>query len=692
MLRTALFVPATRLVVVLLALLLAAPALAIELQEHQMNPEVPQDAEVLEVIARPIPEGFESYPVVAMRRTTTVTIDDWAVVAKGDGGGGREAWVREWHAIDLIQHSTGMDHTNLAFGYPAGRGSVIVPERRRIRSDGTYVRTTVHEMTDTVVGSSSRKARYGAYRQKKLTIKDVEVGDFIEVKTRSESHKKMAHAGYGDTYQFGWIPALEEQICYQHSEKVPFRWALEDVDGTVEVVEDTVEVDGVSLQRVCFTRDPHPPEIVEEDAPTRIHRTPVLRVTTWEDWDGFARWMDSKYMDRLKPDKAIEAKVEEITAGLEGEAAQRAVFHWVAENIHYVQVYLVIDSGHVPAEAGEVFQRRYGDCKEQTTLLVAMLDVLGVRALPTLIATDRVVQPDPDFPMMFQFNHMITYLPDQDLFLDPVGDDTPYPNLLPMDQDRNVLILDGKKAIPGRTPWMPAEAARRTKKRRIELLMDGAVEGLLEIQYDSVFEHTGQRSAQWHQKRGYSQEKLDDYMARDWIDDGILESYSIEHPLDDFGQPVVVRFAHRETADDVAWTGGPLPATIMLPDWLGIPDNSAFYSYPDRQYPFEWFDYPQARHLSYEIAIPAGYRLAWLPQPVSYEHPGGIFTYQVDYELNEAGALLLTERMEVSKPVIEAAEFRELRPVILDLSRQVENRLVLVPEEDAPGDGSPGTP
>jgi hypothetical protein len=64
----------------LLLLLHAAKAQAVELQEHTMNPEVPQDAEVLEVIARPIPEAFASYPVVGMRRTTTVTIDDWAVV------------------------------------------------------------------------------------------------------------------------------------------------------------------------------------------------------------------------------------------------------------------------------------------------------------------------------------------------------------------------------------------------------------------------------------------------------------------------------------------------------------------------------------------------------------------------------------------------------------------------------------
>ncbi len=662
-----------------IGLLLPAKTFAVDLVEHDLNPEVPQDAETLEIIHRELPEAFQSYPVVAIQRHTTVTIDDMAVVAEGDGGGGRDAWTRDWHAVDFIQHAAGMDHVNFAFGYPGGFGHVLINERRRIRDD-RYVRTTVHEISDGVVNGSARADAYWFTRQKKITLKDVEPGDFTEMKVRSQSEKKMGHAGFGERYDFGQVPALEERVCYRHSDKVDLRWRLVDPDGLVTVSEDAVEVDGSTLNQACFeVRELHP-EVREEGAPQWARRAPMLLVSTWSDWDDYGRWLGDKYKGRLKPDKAIRAKVEEITEGLEGEAAIQAIFHWVEENIRYVQVYFETDSGFVPAEAEEVFERRYGDCKEQTTILIAMLDVIGVEALPAIVGTTHVPQPEVDFPMMYQFNHMITYLPEQDRFIDPVGDDAPYPTLIPMDQDRNALVLDGRELVPKHIPWSPAEESTRSKLRRISLVFTEDAGGV-QYRYDSVYETTGQLSARWHRKRRLGQEQLDEYMAQRWIDDGILEAYSFDHPLDDMTQPVVLRFEHRFAAEDVSYDGGDRPSHIMLPKLLGIPEAGTFWANPERSYPFAWFDHPQVLEERHEFSLPPGYRLSWMPEGVSYEHPDGWFSYQADFERPSDGLLVVTEKLRIERGTINAEDFLAIRDKVCELNTQVGNRLLLVAEE-----------
>jgi len=89
--------------------------------------------------------------------------------------------------------------------------------------------------------------------------------------------------------------------------------------------------------------------------------------------------------------------------------------------------------GWKPFKASEVHRRRYGDCKDKATLLAALLRDNGIDATITLVRTsDRGVLP-PDHATMWAFNHAITYVPSQDLFLDGTAGvsgsrELPYPD------------------------------------------------------------------------------------------------------------------------------------------------------------------------------------------------------------------------------------------------------------------------
>jgi hypothetical protein len=67
-----------------------------------------------------------------------------------------------------------------------------------------------------------------------------------------------------------------------------------------------------------------------------------------------------------------------------------------------------------------------------------MLRQIGVKAEPVLINSNY--NPDLDIVTMNHFNHMIVYLPEQEIYLDPTSDITRYVNLPPQDQGKNVYF------------------------------------------------------------------------------------------------------------------------------------------------------------------------------------------------------------------------------------------------------------
>ncbi|WP_299772866.1 DUF3857 and transglutaminase domain-containing protein [uncultured Pseudoteredinibacter sp.] len=83
-----------------------------------------------------------------------------------------------------------------------------------------------------------------------------------------------------------------------------------------------------------------------------------------------------------------------------------SVHHYSARDIRYVSM---SEHGNTitPHSVAEVIRRKYGDCKDKSALLVALLRHLGIEAHPVLIATDRKNSHKLAIPSMSYFNHMI---------------------------------------------------------------------------------------------------------------------------------------------------------------------------------------------------------------------------------------------------------------------------------------------
>jgi transglutaminase-like putative cysteine protease len=139
--------------------------------------------------------------------------------------------------------------------------------------------------------------------------------------------------------------------------------------------------------------------------PDRI--APHLALSTLNSWQDVAGWYWKLAQGRMTPDTHIKTLVAELTRGKTSpEEKARAIFYHVEEKTRYVALEYGI-GGYQPRPASDVFRNQFGDCKDMTTLLVAMLREAGIAAHPVLLRAGSTARVRDELPTPGAFNHAI---------------------------------------------------------------------------------------------------------------------------------------------------------------------------------------------------------------------------------------------------------------------------------------------
>ena len=230
---------------------------------------------------------------------------------------------------------------------------------------------------------------------------------------------------------------------------------------------------------------------IEESMPHINDIAPRLRYSSIADWDDVYMWYKKIAKGRYTPDAKIEEKVQQLTQNLTTEAAKiRDIYHFVATNIRYVGIELG-QSAYQPSPATEVFQMQYGDCKDKTTLLISMLDLVGIKAYPVMLSVAPYERIDRTLPALNQFNHMIAAIPTGSntyIWLDPTSATCSYGDLPYNTQGRTGFLISDTHGKFVETPVFPSESNRLVSTTDLTLNNQGTVEGTLHIQTSGQYD------------------------------------------------------------------------------------------------------------------------------------------------------------------------------------------------------------
>ncbi|WP_083993854.1 DUF3857 domain-containing protein [Gelidibacter algens] len=118
----------------------------------------------------------------------------------------------------------------------------------------------------------------------------------------------------------------------------------------------------------------------------------------------------------------------------------KAIYYWTQKNIKYIAFEYAL-GGFIPREANDVFKKKYGDCKDNSSLLYEMLKIAGLEGKLTWIGTRTIPYSYNDVPTPIVDNHMILSIniDGQTYFLDATG------RYLPLEMPSS--FIQGKEAL-----------------------------------------------------------------------------------------------------------------------------------------------------------------------------------------------------------------------------------------------------
>lgn len=327
------------------------------------------------------------------------------------------------------------------------------------------------------------EAWYGLYYELhavELSFGGLEPGDVLSIAYRVVDLEPGPRAGTFGDLAFIQGPAARREVEYVvvTPSAMPLQHRLVAPSGDLRASRSETSENGTRTVRYVVFDVPAVPQ--EPDAPGEAERAAYVHVSTFRDFAAVGRWYEGLARGARRASAAVRDAAR-AAAGTAGAAAPRiaALHRAVVERIRYVGLEFGIH-GIQPYDAPEVYERRFGDCKDTATLLTVMLDEVGLAGEVVLVRTRRLGRV-PEWPASLAvFDHAVVYVPGADLWLDPTVRDAPPGVLPPGDQGALALRLtaDGPRLVT--IPRSPAAADRATLVHAIRLDEEGV--GALEAE------------------------------------------------------------------------------------------------------------------------------------------------------------------------------------------------------------------
>jgi transglutaminase-like putative cysteine protease/Flp pilus assembly protein TadD len=510
-------------------------------------------------------------------------------------------------------------------------------------------------------GSDASLFTYYDARTRELRFTGLEKGDVIEVEY---SISPALHSSPYGRY-FGELVFFAGPAETQLKRYVLIAPATETIYSHAEKVEPPTAL--VRDEKKIFVWEAHqvPALLREPRGPGMTELSPYVHVSTFSDWQQLGAW----YADLVRPQFALDQALQEkLLALLQGKHSDReriaAIQDFVLRGTHYVAQEFGIYS-YQPYPVAQTYARRFGDCKDKASLMIALLRASGIDARLALLRTRSLGSIAAMPASIAVFNHAIVYIPKYDLWLDGTADYAV--RELPLD-DQGAMALTVDLDGTAQLRYTPMSRAADNYTRHIiqaQLTNQGT------IRFSGSTAARGEDAPGLRQELSVREQQLDSW-RRDLAQVfPTVQVYSVTVRDE--------KWAAEEQADDginVDFRGDlsfvrQKRVVSLSSTWMPRSYAAALAPSSTRSQDLVLFA-PWTTEEEIHVALPAGARVAELPHEKSITTSFG--SLRLHYR-KLPGSILVQSKMEFDKARIAAADYPAFRDFCLTAERSFRDEI-----------------
>ena len=423
-------------------------------------------------------------------------------------------------------------------------------------------------------------------------------------------------------------------------------------------------------QRVMsFFADNIPPLVPEPEMPAWPEVLGFVHVSTYKTWQDLGRWYWGLVKDQFDLDDETRRLAREITKGKKTELEKvRAVYDWVVKNTRYVALEFGI-YGYKPRRCVQTVSRGWGDCKDKATVIVTLLEELGIPSTIVILRTQLRGGFRSTLPSLAPFDHAIAYVPSLDLYLDGTAEFHGSSELPVLDHGALALHVNRGDAKLLQVP--EAQPEKNAIERRIvaSLARDGGAR--LELDYVT----RGPRAAEWRESYGAEGTRRERALAdlgREFpgfsLADGAAglttnDLLDLEQPVELHARGNAPSFARREGQN------------LSMGVTIGYRLTPKYASLSQRTQDVRTLGFSTLDD-TYVVKLPAGVKVASAPPNASADTPFGSYSVQVEAQ---PGQVTVKSRLLLRTTRIRPAEYAAWKKFCAAADQALSPRLVVGP-------------
>ncbi len=294
--------------------------------------------------------------------------------------------------------------------YASGTQRLRILEARLYKPDGRVI--DAEDCGDD--SAESAAAIYYDARSRRLRFPGLEKGDVIELDYRlSPQSSTNPYGPY-----FGDLVIFRTSVPERLQRYVLITPAAQKFNVVTARLPDpqVSEEDGHRIYRWELRDTPALP--TEPKGPALTEVAPYVHVSSFSTWEEVGNW----YAHLIAPQFSLDDDLRQAMAALlQGKTTDQekiqAIHQFVLRNTHYVALEFGIYS-YKPYPVSQVYARRFGDCKDKASLMIALLRATGIDADIALVRTRRLGDIGEQATSISIFNHAVVFVPKYNLWLD----------------------------------------------------------------------------------------------------------------------------------------------------------------------------------------------------------------------------------------------------------------------------------